>query len=522
MMITPENIFKRVSYVKIFAFSFLSLIIGVVFAGMLLPRIIRFAMKSQLRLTPGTQTRDMFVKVPFAIDFNLYLWNVTNKDEVMTGAKPILQEIGPYYFEEYKDKIDIVDDNEEDTIEYDYRNTYIYHPEKNGPGLTGEEIVTVAHPLILAMILAINVDKEELLPFIMTAVNGMLRKPTDIFFTGRLWDLLYDGIEIDCSSDAFEITAVCSEFDSGDYKEIRRINDTTFKFAFFGFTNGTSIGRFKALRGKKNIRDIGRVLEFNGESEMDAWFEDECNRVDGTDGTIFAPFYEKEEGFSIYVPQMCRKLLLEYQRPSKYAGIKTNLFSLSFDVSRYGSPNCYCRSDEYCPPEGVFDLFPCSGAPIAITKPHFYEVDLAEREKVVGLNPIEEKHNFALKFYQFAGAPVSAIGRAQVNFEIVPIESVDMMKDLQKMYLPLLWFEEGVNLSKKYTNLLLPLIFGLKFQKILKFGGILGGIVGLGFGAVACYMQMDDKDEIKDDLSAKSDTQLNNPKVQSIEVVSNE
>lgn len=34
----------------------------------------------------------------------------------------------------------MVDDNEEDTIEYDYRNTFVYHPEKNGPGLTGEEI----------------------------------------------------------------------------------------------------------------------------------------------------------------------------------------------------------------------------------------------------------------------------------------------------------------------------------------------------------------------------------------------
>lgn len=41
----------------------------------------------------------MFEKVPFALDFKIYLFNVTNKDDVMTGAKPILQEIGPYFFE---------------------------------------------------------------------------------------------------------------------------------------------------------------------------------------------------------------------------------------------------------------------------------------------------------------------------------------------------------------------------------------------------------------------------------------
>lgn len=295
---------------------------------------------------------------------------------------------------EYKDKIEIVDYKAEDTMEYDYRNTYHYKPEQNGPGLTGNEIVTVAHPLILALLLAINVDRAELLPFIQTAMNGLLHNPTDIFFTGRVWDLLYDGIELDCSSDAFEVTAVCSEFDSGDYGEIRRFNETTFKFSLFGNvnfesrnifvnfmiifvhklqTNGSSIGRFKVFRGKKNIRDLGRVLEYNGATEMDAWYEDECNQINGTDGTIFPPFYEKEEGYTIFIPQMCRSLTAEYQRPSKYAGIKTNHYTLSFDVSKYGPANCYCRDHEQCPPEGMLDLFPCIGSPIAISAPHFYQ-----------------------------------------------------------------------------------------------------------------------------------------------------
>lgn len=62
--------------------------------------------------------------------------------------------------------------------------------------------------------------------------------------------------------------------------------------------------------------------------------------------------------------------------------------------------------------------------------------------------------------FQFAGAPVSALGRAQVNFEVVPIEGVTIMKDLQPMYFPVLWFEDGVDLGKKYTNM-------LKYQLIL-------------------------------------------------------
>lgn len=135
---------------------------------------------------------------------------------------------------EWKDKINVVDNKDDETMEYDYRNTYHYRPELNGPGLTGYEHIVVAHPLLLAMALSINVEREELLPFIRTAINGLLHEPKDIFYRGTVWDLLYGGIELNCASDAFEVTAVCSEFDSGDYGEIRRYNESMFKFAMFG------------------------------------------------------------------------------------------------------------------------------------------------------------------------------------------------------------------------------------------------------------------------------------------------
>lgn len=41
----------------------------------------------------------MFVDIPFPLDFRIYLWNVTNPEEVIAGEKPNLMEVGPYYFE---------------------------------------------------------------------------------------------------------------------------------------------------------------------------------------------------------------------------------------------------------------------------------------------------------------------------------------------------------------------------------------------------------------------------------------
>lgn len=48
---------------------------------------------------PGSEIREFYTKLPFPIDFKVYLFNVTNKDDVMNGAKPMVQEIGPYVFE---------------------------------------------------------------------------------------------------------------------------------------------------------------------------------------------------------------------------------------------------------------------------------------------------------------------------------------------------------------------------------------------------------------------------------------
>jgi len=37
--------------------------------------------------------------MPFPMDFRIYVFNVTNMQEVNSGDTPMLDEIGPYYFE---------------------------------------------------------------------------------------------------------------------------------------------------------------------------------------------------------------------------------------------------------------------------------------------------------------------------------------------------------------------------------------------------------------------------------------
>lgn len=155
---------------------------------------------------------------------------------------------------EWKEKFDLVDDEAYDTLTYHFKNTFIFRPDLSGPGLTGNEIITMPHPgepfvrfrpfkilkstlyvisVIASMALAVNVDKKPMLPLIAKAIDQLFHKPEDIFWTGRVMDVLFDGVPIDCSSFEFAATAACAIFKSGDVKAIRQIDDDNLMFSLF-------------------------------------------------------------------------------------------------------------------------------------------------------------------------------------------------------------------------------------------------------------------------------------------------
>lgn len=129
-----------------------------------------------------------------------------------------------------------------------------------------------------------------------SAIDILLSSPQHVFYTGRVMDILYDGIPVDCSSDKFHAKAVCSAFEGGEVKAVRRVNDTHYAFSLLSQGNGTDLGELRVFRGWKNSEDMGRVVAFNDEPEMDVWSADECNEYQGTDSTIFPPYMDKKKG----------------------------------------------------------------------------------------------------------------------------------------------------------------------------------------------------------------------------------
>ncbi|XP_039294115.1 sensory neuron membrane protein 1-like [Nilaparvata lugens] len=129
-------------------------------------RIIYFFQNAAL--VEGTDMRANWEKTPIAVEFRIYLFNVTNPEEVHKGAKPIVQEVGPFCYDEWKEKVGFSDNPEEDEVSFHMKNTWIFNKDCYGnteeAGLTGEEMITVPNAALLVLRVSmkyINIDYKN-------------------------------------------------------------------------------------------------------------------------------------------------------------------------------------------------------------------------------------------------------------------------------------------------------------------------------------------------------------------------
>lgn len=132
---------------------------------------------------------------------------------------------------EWKERHDIKDDNFRDTVSYDLKNRFIFRPDLSA-GLTGNEIVTMPHLIMLGGIMVIKRDREPMVPFVVKAMNNLFN-PTSLFVKLRVMDFLFDGFVFNCEGTDFSAKTVCAAIKSeGD--GVKVLNDTHLSISLLG------------------------------------------------------------------------------------------------------------------------------------------------------------------------------------------------------------------------------------------------------------------------------------------------
>lgn len=87
--------------------------------------------------------------------------------------------------------------------------------------------------------------------------------------------------------------------------------------------NATDTKRIRVYRGYKNIMDVGRVIEYNKKPNISTWNDEYCDKFNGTDGTVFHPFFNKKgkDDLVIFSPYFCRNIVSRYESKTSYKGL---------------------------------------------------------------------------------------------------------------------------------------------------------------------------------------------------------
>lgn len=83
----------------------------------------------------GTKSYENWEEIPLSILNKIYLYNITNVDEVLLGEKHKLEVVGPFVYEEKRKKYDIEWNSDQSEVSYRQRRNWLYRKDLSNGSL---------------------------------------------------------------------------------------------------------------------------------------------------------------------------------------------------------------------------------------------------------------------------------------------------------------------------------------------------------------------------------------------------
>lgn len=397
--------------------------------------IFMYIFKTQLVLSPVSGSFPMWQDLPSPMLASMYLFNVLNSAEVSAGAKPELEEVGPYVFTEQHHKAKL-NWNENGTVTYRQIRTWHFVPELSKGSL--DDNVTIVNSV--AATLGYMIEQN---------VAGIWRPGIDIFLrsikeklfvTKTVREIIFDGYHDPLFDNLEEIMKLLPFI-----KKMVPEGSVMDKFAFFYGRNGTDYtdGVFNMFTGAGDSTKMGEVHSWNYSTT--GFFPGQCGQVRGGAGEFYPPGLEKTY-IEMFSNDLCRTLRFNYNTELMVKGINSYEYMADRSFFANGTENplnaCYEPQSVFLP-SGVYNTSICRfGAPVFVSQPHFYLADPYYLDMIAkGMSPNSTLHNTYFRIEPRAGVPTDVTARFQLNVLVDKVSGISMLKDVSKTYFPVMWFE---------------------------------------------------------------------------------
>ncbi|RWS04523.1 Lysosome membrane protein 2-like protein, partial [Dinothrombium tinctorium] len=409
--------------------------------------------KQELSLRKDSRMLKRWSKIELPIYLKIYLFEVTNPDEVeYQKGKPILKERGPYTFIESRYKEILGYEQEERLVKYK-EFTSFHFDRSNSIGDLEEEITFLNVPVVAAInnVMA-QLNTTDLGYVMFDALKAVLHSMGEpLFEVHTIDEMLFKGYFVELLE---RLKTIAEEFGI----EIPE-NLPNKTFGLLVGKNNSDNGIWEVQTGIGN--DAFVVYSWNNSRKVPYWTHDSCNEIKGTDGSSFHPGIQRSETLYAFQPDLCRSAFVTYASDSNIFGVDAFRFTIPkkvFAAPLNDSDNfCLCtrpvKDRRICLINGIQDMSSCrDGAPIVISSPHFFDTDPILLNDVDGLEPVESKHRTYLDVEPVTGAVVNAARRMQINIEIKNDAEFMVMSRVRNMILPLLWIEETAAINEEMAN----------------------------------------------------------------------
>ncbi|CAH1970327.1 unnamed protein product [Acanthoscelides obtectus] len=417
-------------------------------------------------LKEGTEQWKMFLKIPFPFTLKVHIFNVKNPEAVLQGAKPALEEVGPFIYRVFKWKSEVKWDTP-DEISYNDYQTYHFDKEASGRH-TEDDIVTVLNTPYLSMLEKIEQIQPSMFEMIEPVLPAVFGENAGPFMQVKVGDYMFKGVKI-CEHEGgggMVASMACKELAKKvKSKEARnmRIEGDTILFANLHYKNNSRLGRHTIKSGIQKKQDTGTLIKYNEAPYTKKWKGEAsiCNKIRGVT-TIFPNKIRPDMTFDAFSEDVCRSMTLAFQRPDKVKGVNGLRFAVrndTFDYSRQEN-QCFCTNkskealpDTGCLKNGICDLSTCTGGPVMLSFPHLLYADPEYIHGVEGLQPNQSKHETFVVLEPLSGFPLQLAQRVQFNMFLRPIEGVTKLQNVTEALVPLLWIEQvGIGLHSKWIE----------------------------------------------------------------------
>lgn len=476
------------------ALSLFALAIGITAAG---PAYIQSTIENDLRTrfvvdSPKAKAYQDWVddtvnpRAP-AIYFSMYLFNISNAPEFLLGAKPILQQLGPFLYRRYERKLNVTFGDDGNTAEYTQWRWYVEEP---GNMARFTNVTTINMPFQAVRGLTEHLDLQWVLDLLYSKFsdrNALLVTKTAHEMLWGYPDPVLDGIH-----------KLLPGMVEGRFPGLQQnlTNEAEVHSKRYGMGQYTGKNDSSLLQELYKWQGMDRVMcclsgPCGPKGGPLGWGTDAAARVTGPVGAHFSPMQKRGGSVNVFVQSLYRYAHLLMASEYDYRG--AHLF-------RYRIPPALMENQTLNPanaayfadgPNGLLNVTACeSKTPVFLSKPMFLDGDRALWDAVGGLpEPNRVEHDTVVDIEPDSGSVMHAEEKLMASIYLTPAPAGFgrvFYPKVEPVYLPLFWLNEHGEATDKMVSDVLDLYSFQQLETTLQWAGTAGCLAAIALLVWSC------------------------------------